>query len=83
MLFWRGLEPHRLPYATAGRIPDHSAAVQGLLPNWNLNAVDVSRVISVHQTARLSAFLLSAFLDPALLTAHWFRWNSDEELHQR
>jgi hypothetical protein len=37
MLGRYGLKPHRLPDATAGRVPDHPAAVQGLLSDRDLS----------------------------------------------
>jgi hypothetical protein len=36
MLGWYGFEPDGLPDATAGRVPDHTAAIQSLLANRDL-----------------------------------------------
>jgi hypothetical protein len=40
-------EPNGLPDAATGRVPDHAAAIQGLLSDGNLHPIHIRRVVDM------------------------------------
>ena len=58
MFSWHALEPDGLPDTAARRVPDHAAAVQGLLPNGNLRAAHICRIKNVDNTGAVGLALL-------------------------
>lgn len=65
------LKPDCLPDATTWCVPDHTAAVQGLLADWNLCAIGVCGVVNVDYATRIIS--LSQKSANTVLTAHWCR----------